>query len=454
LEAKKRLNSEGYIDARVDETLVPVSRQKVDLRLNVRAGEPVDVKAVEFKGNLGLDVHELRGALQAARIKRLFPPIPGIWAGWRLFPAYNAEGLDGDLARIRSLYLLNRYFDANVRSEEVKIRGRAAQITILVDSGPQYRIREWTASGGHIGTARANSDVRGLCSSLLDGRRSAQRDGVLDFSATMEVRRVEAAPGILPVADLTAHVEEGAPYRLGRIEFTGNHHYSDSAVRRNMLLDEGQPLDSLLLRKSVARLNRSGWFEPIADTGIGIYRDATAGTANVTLALTERKYRAWSISGPVGPMSVSGPLQASISSRLPAWGRGLLELSTYTASFSLVAFAHPILPFLSVASKSPILPILALQRPFTLGEGWRSGFIVAPQLGWQRSVLGYATTQLQQRLLNRLASDRALEEDLPVTVAGPQGEMTLSCTPPKPRFSSLRWGAGMGLRALGVLTAF
>jgi outer membrane protein assembly factor BamA len=454
MEAQTRLNAEGYIDARVNETLVPVSRQKVDVRLTVRAGHPVDVKAVQFKGDLGLDIHQLRSTLQAARIRRLFPPIPGLWAGWRLFPAYNPQALDTDLAHIRSLYLSKSYFDARVHLDDVEIHGKAAKITILVESGPQYRIREWTASGGHAAAARANSGIPALCSCLLDARRAAERDGVLDFSTALDVQRVESELGASPVADLRAQVEEGFPYRVGRIEFTGNHRYSDSAVRRNMVLNEGQPLDRMLLRKSIARLNRSAWFDPIGETGVDIQRDPATRTANVTLALTERKNRAWSISGPVGPLSVTGPLQASLSSRLPAWGRGLFEFSTYTASISLVAFAHPILPLLSVASQSPILPILALQRPFTPGEGWRSGFILAPQLGWQRELLGYATTQIEQRLLFRLAGDRALGEELPVTVARPQGEIVLSCTPPKPRFSNLRLGSAMGLHLLGVLSSF
>lgn len=454
MEAQKRLNAEGYVNARVEATLVPVSRQKVDVRLKVRAGDPVDLKAVQFRGDLGLDVHEVRKTLQAARIHYWFPPIPGLWAGWRSFPAYNPQALDTDLGRIRSFYFSKGYLDAKVRLDDVEILGKTAKIAILVESGPKYRIREWTASGGHVATARATSGIPGLCACLLGARRAAEREGVLDFTASLDVQSVESEPGASPVADLTAHVEEGPSYRVGRIEFTGNHRYSDSAVRHNMVLDEGQPLDRMLLRKSIARLNRTAWFNPIGETGLAVERDSANGTANVTLTLTERKYRSWSISGPIGPLSLAGPLQASLSSRLPAWGRGLLELSTYTASISLIAFAQPILPLFSVTSKTSILPVLAITRPFTPGEGWLSGFTVAPQLGWQLGVLGYATTQMQQRLLLRLAGNRAFEEELPVTVARPQGEITLSCTPPKPRFSNLRWGATMGLHLVGVLGAF
>lgn len=416
MEAQKHLNAEGYLHARVDATFVPVAPGKVDLRLTVHAGQPVDLKSVEFQGDPGLRVRELRSALRAARIRRVFPTIPGIWAGWRLFPAYYEPALDADLAHLRSLYLSRGYRDANVRLGNVEIIGKSAKLDILVQSGPRY----------------ANSGTANLCSCLIAARRDAERRGILDFSATLD-------------AALTAHVAEGPPYHVGRIEFTGNHRFSDSAIRRNILLDEGAPFDRMLIRKSIARINYTGWFDPIGESTIAIQTDPAMGLADVTLRLTERQHHAWSISGPVGPLSIAGPLQASLSSRLPAWGSGLLELSTYTASFSLVAFAHPLLPFLAIASKSPVLPVLAVQRPFTPGEGCMSGFVIAPQLGWQRTALGYATTQIQQRLL-----PNAPEEELTVTVERPNTETTLICDPPRPRVANLRRGVGLCLRLLGT----
>ncbi len=437
LEAQKRLSAEGYLRARVVDALIPVSPDKVDLRLTIHAGQPVDIKDVEFQGSPGLSFHELRSALRAARIRRVLPPVPGLWAGWRLFPAYSESALDGDLTRLRSLYLSRGYYDANVRLGDAEIFGKAATVNILVQSGPQYR----------------DGSTANLCSCLLAARRDAERRGILDFSATLDVQRADPAPGTAPLAELTAHLDEGPAYRTGRIEFTGNHRYSDSAVRRDLLLDEGAPLDRMLLRKSLARLNRTAWFDPLGEGSVEVHRNSATRTADLTFRLIERQHRAWSISGPVGPLSIAGPLQASISSRLPAWGRGLLELSTYSASFSLVVFAHPLLPIFAVASKGPVFPLVAIQRPFTPGEGWLSGFVLAPQLGWQRTALAYPVTQLQQRLLPRLAGDRALEDELAVTVHRPQGELMLACEPPNPRFMNLRRGAALGLRLLGTLSA-
>ena len=57
-----------------------------------------------------------------------------------------------------------------------------------------------------------------LCRALLVERRDAQREGVLDFSASYQD------------GHLTVDRDRFTP--SGRIEFTGNHHFSDSMIRR------------------------------------------------------------------------------------------------------------------------------------------------------------------------------------------------------------------------------
>src|SRR5690606_10377063 len=101
----------------------------------------------------------------------------------------------------------------------------------------------------------------------------------------------------------------------------------------------------------------------------------------------------WAISGPVGPLSIAGPLQFTIGSRLPAWGRGILELSTYTASLSFMAFAHPLANFLPFLPKNRFLLLGSLHRPLLPGQRFVSGYTIAPQLGWQGMLLGYGMSQ-------------------------------------------------------------
>jgi hypothetical protein len=251
---------------------------------------------------------------------------------------------------------------------------------------------------------------------------------------------------------LAVATAKGRPYHIGRIDFMGRQHYSDAVIRRNMLLAEGDLLDEKLLRQSLMRINQMGFYDPLTERDVHIQTDEDTGIANINIQLRERKGGSWNLSGPVGPVSIGGPLEASIRSRLPSWGQGIFELSTYSAVLSLYAFLPPLIPAISLLPHGTVLPILALQRPFLPGDGWTSGFLIAPQLGYRAIGAIYAVTQIQQRLLPKLNGDRGLIPELPVSVETQKGEAMMYCEPAPPRLAVLRTGASFALRFLGVFT--
>jgi hypothetical protein len=123
-----------------------------------------------------------------------------------------------------------------------------------------------------------------------------------------------------------------------------------------------------------------------------------------------------------------------------------LELSSYYASFSLTpggALWHP--------GKAKVVPLFALQRPFTAGEGWKSGFALAPQLGWKIAAFRYGATQARERALPVLAGNRHLTPVLPVVVERTRGDAVMFCEPPKPRLNWLRGPAAAALKFAGPL---
>lgn len=415
-QALEQLTAHGYGEAKVTPVIVPVGDHTANLTLKVDIGNSTKVTEVTIQGD-----QAARKELKALKPMRLFPGIPGVWKGWRLLPSYSQNAVDSDAGRILSSYLMKGYLDAEVRPLEPEIVGHSAHVSIMVNPGKKYPM------------------PAGLCTNLITQRREAQRKGILDFTVHFDFEH-------------GASVELGPSYRVGRIEFFGNRHYSDSFLRSNFLLAEGDILDETLLRQSIARLNRTERFDPIDEKHVVVQPILKTGYANITVHVSEKKRGAWNISGPVGPMSLAGPLQASISSRLPAWGRGILELSTYTASISIFAFGSPLIPILNAPPR--FLPVLALARPFSPGEGWKSGFVIAPQLGWASNVLSYGVSQLQGRLMPKLAGESDIQPVLPVTVTRASGEAMMYCEAPKPRLAPLRMAAGVGLHFLGALPAY
>src|ERR1700722_16321478 len=454
-QAQADLRSDGFRTATVDYDLVPYIGNKVDLHLNIDAGERIRVKDVEFVGDTAFDSKELRSNLRSLKIRRVTPPIPGVWDGWRMYPGYNPEGVKGDLALLRSYYISRGYFDAAVKLNDVQVAQKAAHVSIQVQAGQMYHVPSWQVSGNGVmpkGVHPLNSLMRyqNFCSTLFVARRAAEHEGILDFNVNMQVQATPASTKEAPEANVVATIERGTPFHVGRMEFIGNRHFSEAAIRGNFLLDEGDLLDEHLLRQSMARLNEANFFAPINEHTTMIHTDPKTGIADIDFRVMERKRGSWNLSGPVGPASVAGPLEASIKTRLPAWGSGLLEASTYTVSLTVFAFVHSFLPALGLP-KIPLIPIAAFNRPYTPGAGWKSGFMIAPQLGWQYIVLGYGVSQLQHRLLPVLQGDRGLEPELPVTVETPTSQTTMFCEPPAPRFSPVRSALAMGLRFVGSM---
>ena len=382
LEAQRQLNEKGYYKAKITWSFSPAAAGRYDLLLNVVPGQSLRLKATG-----DTSVH----------------PRPKV---------YSASAIETYGARLQSHYIAMGYYDAKVTTSET-IEAKDATVNFAVTRGDFYH----------------PMDMKVLCGCLFDQRRAAEKKGILDFSARLDQTGVPT-------------VDTGKPYTVGRITFVGHKHYSDTLIRRHFLLDEGVPLDNMLLRRSIARLNASNLFEPVDEHGVHILTDARTGTADIVVNLTERKHNFWNFGGPL-------PLTASIGARLPAWGRGVLELSTYSVSFNLLAFST----ILKLTTARRFLPILSLERSFMPGVGFLSGFSYSPQLPWKYSAMNYGFTQLEQRLGPRLAGARG--PDLVVSFQRPAGgEAELLCEYPQPRFRVVRTGAGIALHLVRTLSSF
>jgi hypothetical protein len=205
-----------------------------------------------------------------------------------------------------------------------------------------------------------------------------------------------------------------------------------------MLQDEGEPLDEFLLRKSLARLNSTGLFEPLSQADVVVNTGVGGNRADLTIRLRARKSRHWFFTGPVGPLGLGSSLQLALGSRLPPWGRRVIDLSTFTLSMNLLYFAKPLGSIVPGFSSHHLQPVLLLQRPPLPGQFLLSGFSIAPQMGWKGILAGYGMSKTRTLLGSVLESPRSYTPPLTVSVEhfGPNGqsrEGMFSCEPPKTR---------------------
>jgi hypothetical protein len=265
------------------------------------------------------------------------------------------------------------------------------------------------------------SSVDALCTGLLDARRSAESQGRLDFAVEVE------PPATDDSVERVARVWMGSAHAVRRIDFVGHSKLNDTTLRRALVVNERDVLDIVKLRRSLARINSLGVYEPLRLTDVNIARLDDGVTVDLTIPLRERKPRWWSLAAPVVPAM---RLQASLASRLPPWGRGVFETATYVASLNVAGVAKP---------------FLALQRPIIPGQEWRSGFAITSSPS--AMLVSYASTHLAHSIAGML--DGGVEEPLvaPVTSASRQHEVPLVCTPDRGR---LWWLRRIAATAIGI----
>jgi outer membrane protein insertion porin family len=478
---------DGYADARVEAELVPVGFQQADLRLQVAPGRRHRVEEVKFSGAPGLESEELKRALRSTRIRRWLPGVPGLWRGWRARPPYSERAVAADLERLQSLHLSHGYFDARVGLTEVESAEGDVTLTIGVEPGQRYRVRRTdivgASPGPEIEPLISGSFPGGeLCRCFLEEQRKSEQQGEVGFSGQLEIEATDEPPWAR-LADafgqreesanqgeedrphrgqrwvaVTANVRTGPAYAVGRIDFRGHHAFSDLTLRRALTLHEGDLFDWGQLRSSLARLSRLGFLEPVTENDVRLTREPAGRRLHLTITVREKPRGRWLLSGPLGSTSVSGPFQFAIGSRLPAWGRGPLELSTYYATFNLFAFLPPAISLLLLAPQTGLRPLVAVERPYLPGQGWQSGFLLSPQLGWRGMLSHYGLTQARKTVQSALESDRSTSAmTVPVMWRDGRDERseaelrpagTLLCEAAPPRWAWLQTG---GMTALDWL---
>ena len=252
-----------------------------------------------------------------------------------------------------------------------------------------------------------------LCAFLLGARRSADLQGRFDFDAAVTLGETSASPMFV------AHISMGSPTAIGRIDFVGNTNVSDAVLRRALVVYEREVLDISKLRRSLARINSLGLFERVELSDVEIARRNDGVTVDLTIPLRQAKRWRWSLSTHL--LGTPG-LRASLSLRLPFWGRGIVDVSTYVLSVSLVGMSGP---------------LFSLERPLLAGQALLSGFELSQRLTSQEMLVRYGHAQFGNAIGPLLEADRGDTLSVPVISSGGLEAEPLVCKPPR----TLQWWA-------------
>ncbi|HTV64164.1 MAG TPA: outer membrane protein assembly factor BamA [Bryocella sp.] len=321
---KQLLAAHGRQFATVRSEVRPIPPAAVSLTFVVKEGPKVKVGKIKFEGNHALKARDLQSAM-----KNLKPiGIPHSIFLENLFArTYDSTKLSEDAERVRYYYQTKGYFKALVGDPKTQIHdtsgvrwyfpfksspGKAVDITIPVEEGQRYRLKEITFTGN-----KAVKDTKALRSlfKIKDG-------DVFDTEAIRKgleaLRKAYAALGYInftPVPNTDADdekrtislridLDEGKQFYVRRIEFQGNTTTRDKVIRRELALEEGQVYNGNLWELSLLRLNQLQYFDQLKpDQDSEIKQNQQDGTVDITLKVKEKGKNSIGLTGGVSGLA-------------------------------------------------------------------------------------------------------------------------------------------------------
>jgi outer membrane protein insertion porin family len=317
------LAEHGHQFATIKTEVKTIPPAAVSLTFNIKEGPTVKVGKIAFQGNNSLNDRTLRAAMK--NLKPIGIPHSIILENL-MARTFDASKLDEDTERVRQAYRDRGYFKALTSDPTTHVRdagglnpftlrpskGKRIDILMPVEEGARYRLGGITFKNNK---AITNTKALRAQFALKDGdyfnatlfgkgldqlRKAYGQQGYINFVGN-PVPRIDEAKKLIY---LDIDIDEGKPFYVSRIEFTGNTITRDKVIRRELMLEEGQVYNSQLWELSILRLNQLNYFETLkADQDSESRQNADDGTVDLLLKLKEKGKNSIGLNGGISGLS-------------------------------------------------------------------------------------------------------------------------------------------------------
>ncbi len=274
-DAMRQLYSEeGFFLADVDYELkrIPGDTNQVDVVFKIDEGAEVEVRRISFVGNKELPAAELLKIMQTNET--------GMFSFLSDRNKFSRSAFDEDLTRVQAWYYDKGYLQMRPGRPTVELTADRAyvDITIPVEEGPRFRIREFDVmesdgAGNEVETIAPKAELRTMVK-LTAGdwfSRSKIAEGIEEISRTYRdsgYALVEMVPGTdldeaNHLVDVTINILRGPLVYIQRLHVRGNTKTRDAVIRREFRLSEGDLYNQTKLEDGRALVNQLGYFERV-----------------------------------------------------------------------------------------------------------------------------------------------------------------------------------------------
>jgi outer membrane protein insertion porin family len=254
---------QGRFAASVEPKIVQLEQNRVDVVFEIKEGPKSKVRQINILGNEKFSDSELRGEMLTKQAR-----ITSILSG---NTSYDPDRLAFDQQKLRQFYLTKGYADFRVVSAVAELTPdrRDFIITYVVEEGARYK----------FGDVKVESAIRDLSSERLAPVlpiKSGDWYNAKEIEDTVTLLNETA--GLFGYAfakvdpdfsrdrekltmSVTFKVAEAPRVYVERIDINGNTNTRDKVIRREFRLVEGDPFNTIQVKRSQDRIQSLGYFQ-------------------------------------------------------------------------------------------------------------------------------------------------------------------------------------------------
>ena len=281
---------QGFYDAELEYSTVPVGDNEVDVTFTVTEGKRYRVREVVIQGAKDLDPDKMAADMNTKEYKW--------WNSW-LFGTgrVNQEMMDADKQVLRQYLLDHGRLEGLVGEASVEKRDDGLYVTFDVTEGQEFKIGQVRANGDLVsGSAEKTlSDIKTEKGDVFNA--SAVREDIFSitdkfsdegyaFANVVPNTSLNKADGTV---DLDFTSTRGQKVKVNNITISGNEKTYDHVIRRWLTIGEQETYSGTKIKRSQTLLQRLGYFDevsitnkPTSDPGVVdldvVVKEATTGS--------------------------------------------------------------------------------------------------------------------------------------------------------------------------------
>jgi outer membrane protein insertion porin family len=307
------LNASGYYQASITPEVIKIDNNQINLIINIDKKEISKIKHIYFIGNKYFSNSQLLDVITSTEDG---------W--WKIFSssALSEQRIEYDKQLLKDFYKSKSFYDAQIESAFASIdKNNKFTLTYSINSGKKYKFGDYDIKVSGLALKEVDiNEIKNISNKLLKNEFYSPltinkiNKQITDFLETKRYGNFEINIQDLKVTDdkinIIVQLNEGQKSLVNKINIKGNTITEEKVIRDNLVISEGDQLNSSKVKKSIDNVKSKQLFSKVD------YKIEDSEKKNFQdLNLFVKEQPTGSISAGVGYGTNGGLVEASINER-------------------------------------------------------------------------------------------------------------------------------------------